>query len=331
MKNLFKNVRVSLGENIREKPVFAMISHEYFAPTTEDIEIEVWKGFDKTKDAISKDIESIKTWLKSQPHLPHTLSDKQIRSFLLLGKGSAEKIKPKIDMYYTMRSLYPDIFDRSHPFDQRMLEAKKYMYIIPLPKRTSDHSRILVLKLKDEPDSSGMDPSAIFARLLNTTEVRLQEDFCSGHTVLFDMEHCKLQHVAKVTPTFIRSSYNIGEKALTTRVQGIHVINAPAFTERLLVLVKSIVKPKMANRIFLHRDMESIINSIDKNILPKDYGGNEKSLDELEAEFDKKFEEYRSFFDRRVNERVNEQLRPAGMVNDDFLGYHGSFKKLAVD
>ncbi|KAG5894744.1 hypothetical protein JTB14_006163 [Gonioctena quinquepunctata] len=120
-------------------------------------------------------------------------------------------------------------------------------------------------------------------------------------------------------------------RALTTSVVAIHLINTPSFVDRISSLVKSIVKQKLANRIMVHKDMRSVVDSVDKNILPKDYGGYEDSLDELERKFFRKYEEYKDFFDQRENWRVNEDLRPSNYSNDDILGYYGNFKKLDVD
>lgn len=86
-----------------------------------------------------------------------------------------------------------------------------FRYIIPLPKLHFDLSRILIFKLKDIADPSQMDPYAIFAHLINIVEIRFFEDFCSGHVVLFDLEHCKFNHITKVSPSYIKNAYTIGE------------------------------------------------------------------------------------------------------------------------
>ncbi|CAH1163223.1 unnamed protein product [Phaedon cochleariae] len=303
---------------------------EYFHPITHETRKFIWSKYEKTVEGAEQDIASLREWMLSQPHLPDDLSERQIMSLLLLGRGSIEKTKMKIDMYYTMRSLYPDIFENSHPQSQRMKEASKFMYICPLPKLFDKINRVLVLKLKDI-DPAGLDPSAVFARLINVVEIRLMEDFCFGHLVIMDMQNCKLGHLGRITPTFVRNVYTIGEKALTTRVIALHIINAPAFVDQTVLIIKSIVKPKLAQKIFVHKDMESVLESLDKDVIPRDYGGHEKSLDELEADFEKKFEEYANFFDQRQKLTVNENLRPAKNMNDEVLGYYGNFKKLDVD
>lgn len=91
-------------------------------------------------------------------------------------------------------------------------------------------------------------------------------------------------------------------------------------------------------------------NYLPKEILPKDYGGNELSMQELNGSIQlqavfrfngfifnnvdawmEKLVEYYPRFEELSKMRVNETLRPTPLVNDEVLGYYGNFKKLEVD
>ena len=50
--------------------------------------------------------------------------DARIRNFLNLNKFSIEKTKVKIDMYYTIRSITPELFEVSNP----KLEVTKNLF-----------------------------------------------------------------------------------------------------------------------------------------------------------------------------------------------------------
>lgn len=41
--------------------------------------------------------------------------------------------------------------------------------------------------------------------------------------------------------------------------------------------------------------------------------------------------DYKSYFDHLDTLRVDENLRPENLIDDDFLGVYGNFKKLDID
>jgi hypothetical protein len=81
----------------------------------EDKAKEYYRSLDLTIRGVDNDVKIIKNWMKSQPHLPEIMEDVQIRNFLNLNKFSIEKTKEKIDMYYTIRTVVPDLFQDNNP------------------------------------------------------------------------------------------------------------------------------------------------------------------------------------------------------------------------
>lgn len=64
----------------------------------------------ESAEEISKDVAAIREWLNTQPHLPKDMDDGRLRTFLRGCKFSLEKVKTKLDMYYTMRNAVPEFF-----------------------------------------------------------------------------------------------------------------------------------------------------------------------------------------------------------------------------
>ncbi|RZC41748.1 hypothetical protein BDFB_011703 [Asbolus verrucosus] len=86
-----------------------------------------------------------------------------------------------------------------------------------------------------------------------------------------------------------------------------------------------------SNVIRLVENLKTLQELVGKEILPVDYGGEEKSLEELNNLMKLKYLEYEEWFDRQEARRVDESLRPAKLQNDDIFGFYGNFKKLDVD
>lgn len=98
----------------------------------------------------------------------------------------------------------------------------------------------------------------------------------------------------------------------------------------------------------MHKNYEGLYDYIPKKILPRDYEGEEKSLEELSGVRFRDFVEQLFIYcviemvhkkqvkyNRRFKElerlKTDELKRPGKPVNDDFFGFYGNFKQLQVD
>lgn len=64
-------------------------------------------------------------------------------------------------------------------------------------------------------------------------------------------------------------------------MKGIHVINAPIYISSIIQTFKLILPKKLMDRVQVHKTIETLYEIIDKDILPEEYGGREKPLQEL--------------------------------------------------
>lgn len=68
---------------------------------------------------IQDDIDALRNWMIKQPHLRGRTESSFLVAFLRGSKFSLEKAKKKIDFYYTMRDLVPEIFRNRSAVDPR--------------------------------------------------------------------------------------------------------------------------------------------------------------------------------------------------------------------
>lgn len=73
---------------------------------------------------VSEDIAALREWIEKQPHLRARTDDQFLVSFLRGCKYSLEKAKSKIDYFYTIRTMLPDIFANN-----TMSDAKNLMIV----------------------------------------------------------------------------------------------------------------------------------------------------------------------------------------------------------
>ncbi|XP_072382318.1 retinol-binding protein pinta-like isoform X2 [Diabrotica undecimpunctata] len=253
---------------------------------------KVLQAFEKTEKDLAEDVNVIKEWIKSQPHLPEVPSTSIIESFLVTNKFSIEKTKNKLDMYYSIRTMIPECFKNSHPNLPHMTEITKYVQYIPLPKLTKDLFRVNISKISGNPKY--FDVYHFFAHQININEIRLHEELILGDVLLVDLKDVSLGHMVKVTPQHIKKA--------------------------VLVL-----------EIQIHNTVKTLLDHISSEILPKEYGGTERTVAELQELWKQKLQQYGDRFDKLELLKVNENLRPTPLHNDEVLGYYGNFKTISVD
>jgi hypothetical protein len=78
-----------------------------------------------------------------------------------------EKTKQAIDMYYTIRTLIPDMFENIHPNLPQMQELLDIAYCTILPRLTDDMYRVLAFKMRNEHLIDKMEPHNVMGLLLN--------------------------------------------------------------------------------------------------------------------------------------------------------------------
>lgn len=78
--------------------------------------------------------------------------------------------------------------------------------------------------------------------------------------------------------------------------------------------------------------LEEMYKVIPKECLPKEYGGDGGSIEEITAQWKQKVESYRQWFIDDEKYCSNEKKRPGKpKTSDDIFGVDGSFRQLSID
>ncbi|KAH9637001.1 hypothetical protein HF086_016283 [Spodoptera exigua] len=117
------------------------------------------------------------------------------------------------------------------------------------------------------------------------------------------------------------------------RISDIYIISSSKTVEVLTSLLKQLLSKKIAGRINVVKTLEELYEYVPKDMMPKDYGGNEVTIMEM-------YENWRSVLSTEenieylrtiCNARSDEKHRLIGQYNDQILGIAGSFRTLSVD
>ncbi|XP_063904218.1 uncharacterized protein LOC135123477 [Zophobas morio] len=107
---------------------------------------------------------------------------------------------------------------------------------------------------------------------------------------VFDGKDTTLRFMLKATPMILyKMMVVIYKQVFSNRLKAVYIINAPPFTEKLLAILRSVLKPKLIERIHFCENLGVLVEKIGSEVLPMGYGGKENSLEELQEKLHQKF------------------------------------------
>ncbi|KAL0818346.1 hypothetical protein ABMA28_008825 [Loxostege sticticalis] len=284
---------------------------------------------------INESLDVIQEWLKKQEHLVEAsrfMDRNYLERVFILARGSIEGTKTKLDKMFTSRGLMPELcLQKSVKEFEKLWECVNY---VPLPKlHPTDHSRVMVTQfLTDKLDDFTL--LSYFRYCFMIGEYRLHYDYSLSERYIIDLTNLSQMTVlTKINPIVIKKSEVLCSEGYGTKIKGIHLLNAPPFVDKLVSLLKQALKPKVASRLHVHSTYEDLHQHVPKEILPKEYGGDETSCDRLSAQWKEvlRTEEATKLISEADKLISDESKRQASTFNQEYLGMPGSFRKLTVD
>lgn len=282
---------------------------------------------------IERDVALIREWLQTQPHLPKDMDDGRLRTFLRGCKFSLEKVKRKLDMYYTMRNAVPEFFSDRDIAKDNLSIVLDYVHCPTLPGLTPNGRRITFIRAIDCDFQPHQVNDAMKVALM-IGDVRLLEESVgiAGDIFILDAAVATPTNFAKFSPSVVKKFLIAVQEAYPVKVKEVHVINVSPVIDTIMNFVKPFVSEKIRNRITFHSNVESLYKVIPKELLPNEYGGSIGSITELNQQWKQKLAEYTPWFKEQENSKADESLRPgAPKTQDDLFGVEGTFRQLNID
>lgn len=98
-------------------------------PLSVELAKKAQEELNEVPERITEDIAALKTWISKQAHLNARTDDQFLVNFLRGSKFSLERAKEKIDLYFTVRKLMPELFINRDPTDPTLLEIIRLGYV----------------------------------------------------------------------------------------------------------------------------------------------------------------------------------------------------------
>ncbi|XP_076165589.1 alpha-tocopherol transfer protein-like [Ptiloglossa arizonensis] len=284
-----------------------------------------------------RDVTAIREWLSKQPHLPNHIDDMRLERFLFGCKNSIERCKLILEQYFSVRSSIPEFFAVRDPLLQDIQECCEAVHYFVLPSLTKDGHRVTVLRLRNI-SVEKFSVQTISKRILMVLDARLMEEYCLSNVMVIDLEGFSVVHFTKCSPTqsIVRKSMLAVQDSMPLRLHRIHFLHAPPFIEGILNIFYPLLKDKLVQKFRVHcGGGEELYSFMDKDILPKEWGGKAGTFDELNDAWKKRIEKNRDWYLREEKiSRTDESARlpeSKSKFLSELEGLQGSFRQLNVD
>lgn len=99
-------------------------------PLSVELSKKAQEELNEVPERITEDIAALKTWISKQAHLKARTDDQFLVNFLRGSKYSLERAKQKLDLYFTVRNLMPELFLNRDPTDRTLLEIIRLGYCL---------------------------------------------------------------------------------------------------------------------------------------------------------------------------------------------------------
>ncbi|XP_075216092.1 alpha-tocopherol transfer protein-like [Lycorma delicatula] len=274
----------------------------------------------------------LKEWLKQQHHLPQYMSEQALQFYLWSSKRSLERVKQKLDAYFTMRSLLPHVFSNRDPCTEEMVLYRKTSYLFPFPRLTKDGFRVIYFKFNSSDKDFCFLTHCISA--INMTDYCITNDYLTNGTyLLIDGKNFTLNFMQKFNITELQKLISCVTEILPSRLKGIFYFNNSSTFKYVTAIFFPFISKKIRERVHLLNDYEELYKLIGKEVLPKEYGGEEASIDELNDAWQKTMESFKEWIMTEGSLLTDESKRPekCKYKYSDFFGAEGSFRQLQID
>ncbi|XP_063368765.1 uncharacterized protein LOC134657143 [Cydia amplana] len=284
---------------------------------------------------IKQGAEILRDWLQKQEYFnKKDYSDAFFEKMLVTNKGSVERAKSRYEKQCTLKTIWPQYFI---PTDLNSFRNDFELFqSLLLPDVTEECCRVSLSIINDNVTLTA-DLLIRFTKfIVSICEYAIAHDYPNGFVIILDHRLINLlELLAFVTRhfTLLQHSFTIMLEGYGMRVKAIHVITPSKAADTLVTLLKQLLTAKMASRIHLHKDVETLFAHVPKKIFPAELGGESPPLIEMQENFLQALctKEHEEWMKEAQGATINESKKPQDYYNNDAIGMPGSFRSLSVD
>ncbi|XP_041983484.1 uncharacterized protein LOC121736383 [Aricia agestis] len=271
-------------------------------------------------------------WVHQQPHfIMKDIPPHYLEMTIVMSKGSLEKAKRVLENMYAARTDRPDYFEAADPYTYYET-FKDEVCATALPKLTSEYYRMQVTKHKGRLTRKGLEALIKFS--FSCLDYIKSRDYVCGIVVVFDIRALDLNAMLRDISMLldIKNALLTFLNAYGMRLKRIHMISSSKLVHGIMSFFKSHFSKKIFDRIMVHEQPQELLQFYPRAVLPQDFGGDEKNLDDLELIGHKAISGESHLAHMRLMSacRLDPALDPSKQLNE-VDGVSGTFRTLNID
>ncbi|KAJ2943029.1 hypothetical protein O0L34_g15221 [Tuta absoluta] len=298
-------------------------------------EFPLEEEYQKDTGITPEDIRKLREWLQTQPHLPEKyITDLDLIMTFHCSGRSTEVTKQLLDLHFTLRTLFTNFFkDRTYNAKIEFL-IENVLLARPLPSRTPEGYSVFYAKFLDKDAKTFVFADCLRLGLMRLDLWQYEEGTWPGLVIFIDLDNMSLGHLAKLDLQSVQQYLYYLQEAMLVNLKGLHFLNAPAFMDRLMMVLRPFLNKSLMSMLHIHQvGSKTLDKFFPMEDLPTGAGGMGKSIEVLIKENVMKMSAGKDYFLAENKKRVTESKRPGApkTISDIFGGVEGSFKKLDID
>lgn len=280
--------------------------------------------YEKNPALKKSDIDELRKWVESQPHLPPNIREEQLILFHHSCYYRIEDTKNCINVYYSVRIGSPEYFIKRDPSTPALQQALNTLEYGIFPVRDPNSYQIIFHRLKVYDASKYVFTDGVKCLSMCIDACLHVEGTVPGYIFLFDMKGVRLTHLTRLSLSALKKFFLYVQEGLPVRLKAIHVLNTRPIIDKIMILVRPFMKKELLNMIHFHAadDLEEVYQSLPPYCLPSDFGGDLPSCEELHTQYIEWMRKLKNFFEedeqKYVLVNVNKNSGPIKTINEDF-------------
>uniref|UniRef100_A0A1I8M8S5 CRAL-TRIO domain-containing protein n=1 Tax=Musca domestica TaxID=7370 RepID=A0A1I8M8S5_MUSDO len=242
-------------------------------------------------------LEDLKCWLTKQSHFRCRLDDEFLLQFLRGCRYDVEKVKRKLQNFYTFKTLCPDYFGTVNVNRHKFRQMHDIGSICILPKPLSEVGPRIVFYRYLYSLEFMEEAIEVCLATLETLIVSDPHACICGVVYIFDMSDITMNHILAYTPDVLKKLSIFYEKVIPFQTKGFYFMNVPEFAENFFNLYLPSLSEELRESVFVcGQNITHITDKIPLKYLPKEYGGENGCLRDLLKEFHTVWNKHSEYF-----------------------------------